>query len=145
VLTDAGFQSQGLAGHEAEPDGSEASGRSGAAVFSESGRIYRVALTYPTGFSASQALLDIYTAMVEGYRLDVDPDPTPTAPVQQVLGAGPFLTQAQAAALAEQHTGGPLTLLSADFVSEAQARGRAQACNTFMGHSDGVWLLTVEG
>ena len=47
--------------------------------------------------------------------------------------------------MAEQHAGGPLTLLSADFVFESQARGRAQACNTSMGHPDGLWLLTVKG
>ena len=145
VPAGAGFQTQGLAGYSIEPDADQAGGRTVAVLFSGSGRTYELALTYPIGFSASQALLNIYTGIVEGFRLDVDPGPTPTAPVQQSLGAGPFLTQAQAVAAAEQHAGGPLSLLSADLVSEAQARGRAQACNTFMGHPDGVWLLVVHG
>lgn len=91
-MTDASFQSQELAEYGVEPDGGEASGRSAAVVFSGSGRTCQRALPYSTGFSASQAFLDIYTARVDGYRLDVDPGPTPTAPVRQALGAGPFLT-----------------------------------------------------
>ena len=47
--------------------------------------------------------------------------------------------------MAKRHASGHLARLSADLVSEAQARGRAQACNTFMGHPDSVWLFTAEG
>ncbi|MCC7358422.1 MAG: hypothetical protein IT317_03035 [Anaerolineales bacterium] len=66
-----------------------------AVLFSGSGRTYELALVFPTGYAASQALLTGYTGIVEGFRLDVDRGPTPTAPVRQDLGAGPFLTEDQ--------------------------------------------------
>ena len=36
-------------------------------------------------------------------------------------------------------------LLNAQLVSEAEARKSADACNTFMSHPDGVWMLIVRG
>jgi hypothetical protein len=61
------------------------------------------------------------------------------------MGAGPFLTEAQALAAAEQRAGNALELIAAELVPEAEARRQAEACNTFMGHPDGVWVLTVRG
>ncbi len=34
---------------------------------------------------------------------------------------------------------------TAVLLPEAEARRRAHACSTFIGHPDGVWLLTVRG
>jgi len=38
-----------------------------------------------------------------------------------------------------------IELLEAPIVSEAQAHREAEACNTFEGHPDGVWLFRVRG
>ncbi len=63
--------------------------------------------------------------------MSTDPDTLPRLVRQTRVEPGPHV-HIQAVAAAEQHAGGPLSLLSADLVSEAQARGRAQqACNTF--------------
>ena len=43
------------------------------------GRTYEISLTYPMGFAASQTLLTDYSLIVESFRLDFLPDPTPTA------------------------------------------------------------------
>ncbi len=59
---------------EPEPDG-----RFMAAYFVGDGRTYEVALTYPMGFAASQTLMLDYSVIVESFRLDFLPDPTPTA------------------------------------------------------------------
>jgi hypothetical protein len=62
-------------------------------LFSSQGYTYELALRYPTGFDASQPLLTIYSAIVEGFRLDVPPstsaqprDGMPAPPVRQTLG-----------------------------------------------------------
>ena len=139
------MSTQGLAGYTVErdcrQDGAEC--RMVKALFSGNGYTYELALTYPLGFEAPQALLTAYTAMVEGLRLDPPPGPTPTPPIRQELGPGPFLSQEEA--LAAVWEGQVAELLEARLVSEAEARRQSDACNTFTGHPDGVWLLQVRG
>jgi hypothetical protein len=48
-------------------------------------------------------------------------------------------------ALAQVLEGEGVELLNAELTSEAEARRRADACGTFMGHPTGVWLLLVRG
>jgi hypothetical protein len=144
-LDPAGDESPGLAGYFVEREDAPPDARSVAVLFSGGGYTYELALTFPTGFAASQSLLTGYTGLVQGFRLNVNPGPTPTAPVRQDMGAGPFLTEAQALAAAEQRAGNALELIAAELVPEAEARRQAEACNTFMGHPDGVWVLTVRG
>ncbi|MCC6189503.1 MAG: hypothetical protein IT318_10730 [Anaerolineales bacterium] len=145
AFAQAGHESQALAGHYVEREDAPPDARSVAVLFSGGGRTYELALVFPTGYAASQELLTGYTGIVAGFRLDADPGPTPTAPVRQDLGTGPFLTEAQALAAAEQRAGSPLELLAAALMPEAAARRQAEACTAFMGHPDGVWLLTVRG
>ncbi|MCC6192572.1 MAG: hypothetical protein IT318_26400 [Anaerolineales bacterium] len=95
-LAQAGDESPGLAGYFVERETGQPDARSVAVLFSGGGRTYELALTFPTGFAASQALLTGYTGIVQGFRLDVNPGPTPTMPVRQDLGAGPFVTESQA-------------------------------------------------
>ncbi len=135
---------QGLAGYHVQGEG-DAAGRAMSVLFSAHGRTYELSVRYPIGFEASQELLTDYSAIVEGFRLDVPPEPSPTPPVRQTLGAGPFLSQEEALASAREHQGTDLELLGAELVPEAEARRRAGACNTYTGHSEGVWLLTVRG
>ena len=140
--------SQGLAGYRVDrypTDRQNDDGhRSVSILFSGGGRTYELYLLYPVGFAAPQPLLTAYSAIVEGFRLDALPGPTPTPPIKQTLGHGPFLTQEQAASRLHA-AGGKPELLSARLVSEAEARQEANACATFTGHPDGVWLLTVRG
>jgi len=142
---DSQTDTQGLSGYTVEracqQDG--AGCRMVKALFNGNGHIYELALTYPLGFEAPQALLTAYTAMVEGLRLDPSPGPTPTPPIRQELGPGPFLSQEEA--LAAVWEGQVAELLEARLVSEAEARRQSDACNTFTGHPDGVWLLQVRG
>lgn len=136
--------SQRLAGYRV--DRREASGeRTVAVLFAAQGRTYELSLRYPAGFDSPQPLLTAYTAIVEGFRLDVAPGPTATPPVKQALGAGPFLGQEQALARLAQAEGQPLQLLSARLMPEAAARLWAGPCATFAGHPDGVWLLAARG
>ncbi len=53
--------------------------RTVAVLFNGGGRTYELTLRYPLGFDASQPLLTAYTAMVEGFRLDGWPGPSPTS------------------------------------------------------------------
>ena len=119
--------------------------RAVAVLFSGSGRTYELALRYPLGFDAPQSLLTTYSIIVEDFRLDVRPSPSPTPPVKQVLGVGPFLSQAEALTHIHDNKGREVTLLEAKLVPEAEARQSADACNTFEGHPDGVWAFTVQG
>jgi len=136
---------QGLAGYTVErscrQDGADC--RMVRALFSGNGYTYELSLTYPLGFEAPQALLTAYTAMVEGLRLDPLPGPTPTPPIKEELGPGPFI--GQEAALAAVQEGQAVELLEAHLVSEAEARLQADACSTFAGHPEGVWLVRVRG
>ncbi len=134
--------SQHLAGYqvdrEAGPDK-----RSVSVLFSSGSHTYELALTYPLGFDAPQPLLTAYSAIVVGFRLDAPPGPTSTPPVKQSLGAGPFLSQGEALAHVRERNGHETELLDAKLVSEVEARKLAEACNTFMSHPDGTWVLTV--
>lgn len=136
---------QGLDGYQVEREPAGAGTRGVAVLFSGGGNTYEIALDFPTGFAAAPELLKDYTAMVEGFRLDALPGPSPTPPVKDALGAGPFLTQWQAVARAPQPESGPLSLFAAQLVSEAAARAQADACSTFETHPDGVWVLKVYG
>jgi len=136
--------SQRLAGYRVERPASPGE-RAVSVLLSGGGRTYELSLRYPLGFAAPQPLLAAYSAIVEGFRLDVPPGPTPTPPVRQALGPGPFLTQEEALARVRAQYGNDVELLLADLVSEAAARGLGGACATFSGHADGVWLLAVRG
>lgn len=119
--------------------------RSVSVLFSGSGHTYELALRYPLGFDAPQSLLTTFSIIIEGFRLDVQPSPSPTPPVKQVLGAGPFLSQDEALAHVRDNEGHAVTLLDAKLVSKAEARQSADACNTFERHPEGVWLFTIRG
>jgi hypothetical protein len=136
--------SQHLAGYHIDREAGRGE-RSVSVLFSGGGRTYELALTYPLGFDAPQPLLTAYSAIVVGFRLDVPPGPTPTPPVKQSLGAGPFLTKAEILTRIRERNGRETELLDAKLTSEAEARQLAEACDTFMGHPDGVWVLIVRG
>lgn len=136
--------SQGLAGYRVDRRESHRE-RTVSVLFSAHGRTYELGLRYPTGLDSPQPLLTAYTAIVEGFRLDVAPGPTPTPPVRQSLGAGPFLSQEEALASLCEAEGLELELLSARLAPEVEARRWAGPCATFAGHPEGVWLLTVRG
>jgi hypothetical protein len=86
-----------------------------------------------------------YTVIVETFRLDVTPRPSPTPPVKQTLGKGPFITQAEAVARAREHTQQDFTRVEARLVPEVQVRTPDRACTaTIEGHFDGIWMLTVK-
>jgi hypothetical protein len=83
-----------------------------------------------------------YGSIVDEFRLDVAPGPTPTLPIKQALGPGPFLSQEQALAALMQQRPGDLELLGAQLVTESVARD----CGADMGgHPDGIWMLVVRG
>ncbi len=140
VYADAGQQSGGLAGYEVD----RAPGES-AVLFSDSQRTYELVFRYPTGFEADQTLLTTLTAMIYGFRLDQSPGPTSTPPVKQTLGAGPFLTEAEALAKVRTQNDATPELIEGQLVTEAAARDLNGPCSSFAGHPDGVWLLTVRG
>jgi hypothetical protein len=139
--------SQGLDGYQVQryPAGAGASDNSISVLFAANGRTYELALTYLVGFGASSALLADYTAIVQGFRLDKLPGPSPTPPVNQELGQGPFLSEEQALARARERSGGPLDDIGGRLVPEAVARSSVGPCSTFTGHPEGVWLLMVYG
>ena len=136
---------QGLVGYTVEracqQDGADC--RMVKALLSGNGYTYELSLTYPLGFEASQELLTAYTAIVEGLRLDPPPGPTPSPPIRQELGPGPFIDRE--AALVAVREGQNIEMLGAQLVPEAEARRQSDVCSTFEGHPDGVWLLRVRG
>jgi hypothetical protein len=136
--------SQWLEGHRVDREPGPAE-RQISVLFSAHGRTYELAVRYPLGFDAPQPLLTAYTAIVEGFRLDAPPGPTPTPPAKQALGAGPFLRKEEALARARDSAGNEVEPLASELVSEGQARRISRSCETFFGHPDGVWLLTVRG
>jgi WD40 repeat protein len=138
------IDTQQLDGYEVGHDESLTE-RSVSVLFSSGGRTYELALRYPLGFDAPQPLLTTYSIIVERFRLDVRPGPSPTPPVKQSLGAGPFLSQDEALAYVRDNEGREVVLLEARLMSEVEARQTADACSTFESHPDGVWLLTVQG
>ncbi len=112
--------------------------------FSGIERTYELRLLYPVGLNASQALLDAYTGMVKGFRLDNPPAATPTPPIKQAVGQGPFISRDEAWAQARQINEPDLQLLDARLVSEAEARRTANLCQSMIpGHPEGIWLLTA--
>jgi hypothetical protein len=141
---DSHIEGQHLAGFQVDHPAAAGDG-SVSVLFSSNGYTYELALRFPMGFDAQQQLLTIYSAMVEGFRLDQTPGPTPTPPVKQTLGAGPFLSQDEALARVRESQGQVVELLDAQLVSEVEARRLADACGTFEGHPDGVWVLLVRG
>ncbi|MDI7278226.1 MAG: hypothetical protein QME94_19790, partial [Anaerolineae bacterium] len=138
--------SQRLTGYTVEREGAPDE-RSVSVLFAAHGRTYELSLRYPLGYAARQPLLTVLSAMVEGFRLDRLPPPSPTPPIRQELGPGPFLSVEEALERARRSQGVSLQLLHARLVSEAEARQvlGTGPCATFMGHPEGVWLLTVEG
>jgi len=114
-------------------------------LFSAGGYTFELELRYPTGFDAPQPLLAVYSSIVESFHLDVPPGPTATPPVKQTLGDGPFLSQEEALARVRERDGSETELLDAQLVPEAKARHKAEACDTFEGHPDGVWVFVVRG
>jgi hypothetical protein len=144
MVFDNKVDSQRLAGYQVDREAGP-SERSVSVLFSGGGRTYELALRYPVGFDAPQPLLTVYSAIVVGFRLDVPPGLTPTPPVKQALGAGPFLSKDEALTRFRERNGRETELLDAKLTSEAEARELADACNTFMGHPEGVWVLTIRG
>ncbi len=139
---------QGLSGFAVQRKPGAAEGvRPIALLFTGHGRTYEISLSYPTGFAASPELMGIYTAIVQGFRLDEAPGPTATPPIRQELGAGPFLTEAEAFAEASARAASIIENLGGELLSEAAARQAVEngPCNTFTGHPEGVWLLRVSG
>ncbi len=118
-----------------------------AIVLNSQGRTYELALRYPIGLNAQQALLDAFSFFIGSFEFDVPPGPTPTPPVKQALGQGPFLSREEALAAAQKRPeyGSGLKLLDGRLVSEAELRKLGSICATFPGHPDGVWLLRVAG
>jgi hypothetical protein len=140
--------SQGLAGYvvsERRGDDEQTGRLSTAVLFSAHGRTHELALYYPTGFSARQEPLTAYSAMVEGFRLHVPPKPTAAPPLRVELGEGPFLSEEEALAAVRERDGQDVEQVAGALLSEADARRMAEACATFFGHPDGVWVLTVRG
>ncbi len=138
----AGPSSQRLAGYRTERDGQPGE-RTVAVLFSGSGKTYEMSLRCPLGFAASQPLLNAYAAIVAGFRLDVPPAPSPTPPVQQVLGPGPFVSEEEALTAACDQFAGEIEPLGVQLVSEAEARRLAGSCAAFGGHTGGVWVLSL--
>jgi hypothetical protein len=114
-----------------------------AILFSSNGRTYEIALTYPTGFNASQELLTNYSTIEESFRLDVLPGPSPTPAIKQELGAGPFIgrEEAETAALSQNETPEEFEIIDTQLIPEAEARRLVDDCEMLPGHPEGVWLV----
>ncbi len=133
--------SPGLSGYRLER--SQSGERTLAVLFSGHGKTYDLSVRFPLGLDAPQPVLTAYTAMVAGFSLNTPPGPTPTPPVRQALGPGPFLSAKQALAATCGRLDQQVETFGAELVSEAQARTLGARCARFMGHYDGVWVLTV--
>ena len=139
-----GAATQGLAGYRVEH--AEEQGRYMTSVlFSAHGRTYELSLHYGLGFGALQPALDAMAGVVAGFALAVPPEPSPTPPVRQALGPGPFLTEEDALAAGCGCLNGEIdAVLAQQLMSELQARQIGNSCAGFGGHTDGVWTLTVK-
>jgi hypothetical protein len=113
--------------------------------FNGGGRTYELILRYPIGMDASRELTDTYTLFMLSFQFDVPPGPTPTPPIKQALGTGPFLEKDQVLALMRTKYGVDATWLGGTLLSEAAARKNAGGCSGFQGHPDGVWAITIRG
>jgi hypothetical protein len=135
---------QGLAGYRIER-AEEGGGRTTSVLFSAHGRTYELSLHYGLGLGLWQPALDAFSGVVAGFGLAAPPEPSPTPPVRQALGAGPFLRQEQALAAGCGCLNQEIdAVLEQRLVSEAQARQLGGPCAGFRGHTDGVWALAVK-
>ena len=150
LFSEENLDTQHLDGYSLErdaPPGEHAS----AVLLSGGGHTYELTLRFPTGFEVSQRLLTTLTAMVAGFRLDAAPGPSPTPPIKQVLGKGPFISLDEAVAKARKQSAENFpeaqnfSLVEAKLLPEAQARRDNPGCNGDMeGHFDGIWMLKVK-
>ncbi len=131
----------GLAGYRI--DHAESNERSTAVLFSAHGHTYELSIRFPLGFAAPQAALTAYSAVVAGFTFDTPPEPSPTPPVRQAVGTGPFLSEEAALAATCNLLGGTATSFSAQLISEAEARKLFPDPASFQGHFDGIWSVTV--
>jgi hypothetical protein len=114
-------------------------------LISAHGRTYEITVRYSIGLRADQSLLDTYALVLDRFHLDAPPEPSPTPPIKQAVGQGPFLSQDEAVAAMRRKHGDVFDLLEAKLVSEAEMRqnGGQSTCSSFFGHPDGVWMLRV--
>ncbi|HOG48459.1 MAG TPA: L,D-transpeptidase [Anaerolineae bacterium] len=135
---------QGLYGYRIDREEGPAE-RSVAVLFSGHGYTYELGVHYPLGFAASQPLLDVFSAVVAGFGLNAPLTPSPTPPVRQALGRGPFLSEEDAVKAAcgclRQEID---AVVAQQLVPEAEARRLGTPCATFRGHNDAIWAITVE-
>lgn len=85
--------------------------------------------------------MDAYTLLLDRFLLDTPQEPSPTPPIKQAVGEGPFLSQDEVVAAARQTYNNTLELIEAKLISEAEMRRLGSNCATSRGHPDGVWLL----
>ena len=112
-------------------------------LLSAHGQTCELSVRYPLGFAVPQSVLATYSAIVAGFRFNEPPGPTPTPPVRQVLGPGPFLSEREALAAVCDCLGGEIESFTARLLSEAEARRLAAQAAAFGGHYDGIWVITV--
>ena len=136
-----GGAGQDLFGYRIGREGSAE--RTVAVLFSGQGKTYELSVRYPLGRAASQELLTAYSAIVAGFRFAAPPAPSPTPPVRQAVGEGPFLSEEEALESACEGVAQDLVPLQMQLLSEAEARRLAGLCDDFQGHYDGVWSLAL--
>jgi hypothetical protein len=145
IRIQGGVENQHLDGYVVQHDGVASETNRVSVLLSAQDHTYELTLDYPIGLEAQPALLDAFSLMVAGFGFDVLPGPSPTPPVKQQLGSGPFMSQDAIMAQLRAKHGDSVRLLEAQLVPEAEARKLEYNCYTFQGHPDGVWLLKVEG
>ncbi|NLG52247.1 MAG: zf-HC2 domain-containing protein, partial [Chloroflexi bacterium] len=109
---DGAVDSQHLAGYAVERN-AQPGEQNISVLLNGQGRTYELSLRYPLGFATQQSLLIACSLMVEGFRLDQLPEPSPTPPVKQELGQGPFLSREEVLARVRQERGEAIELLDA--------------------------------
>jgi hypothetical protein len=149
-MFDGNLETQGLSGYSMLRELSQ-SEHEDAVLFNGSGRTYELSLRYPLGLDAPQPLLTAFTLIVQSFRLDVLPGPSPTLPIKQTLGKGPFISREEAVTRAHKQSAENFpeaenfTLVEARLLPEAEARRDNPGCNAQMeGHFDGIWMLRVK-
>ncbi len=141
ILGEESGAGQDLFGYRINREGSAE--RTVAVLFSGQGKTYELSVRYPLGRAASQELLTAYSAIVAGFRFAAPPAPSPTPPVRQAVGEGPFLSEEEALESACEGVAQDLVPLQMQLLSEAEARRLAGLCDDFQGHYDGVWSLAL--
>ncbi len=136
---------QALSGYYRDFGGADRDAQQIGIVVSNYGRSYELFLRYPLGMDAAPDLTAAYTFVVLSFAFDMPPAPTPTPPIRQVLGKGPFLSTDQLLVQLRRNHGAEAKLLDSQLVSEAAARQLHKGCSTFQGHYDGIWLVTLYG